>query len=208
MWNTPEGIRVLSDMEWRVFACGLGLLTSLLEEMIDEGDEGEITEVRAFESMSHAQKLCTLAEVATALHDDSIPPPALFAYNEVAIHAVFEMLIGALQDEASLNEDMTLRSLVWQATDSEIKEELELTDPQSIDVVDWHAIIVGFEEMILWDGDYEMADLIVDLPPEKAEALKARFTIDSDYYTAIPAEPDTRKLREARRTLKQLLYRS
>jgi hypothetical protein len=205
MWNSPDGMRVLTAKEWSVFASGLDMLVGLLEEMIDAGDETEITATSAFESMSQEQKLCTLAQVAGALHDAEEPAPMQYAYNEAAVGAVFEMLKGAVQDEMICNDDKCLRTVIWDAIDQEVLEEMESKEMAAFTEEEWYRVIDGFEEANLWDADFDMEEMIVDLPPKQAATLKERLTIAPGYFTAIPPEPTREMLNQARSTLRRLL---
>ncbi|MFT3881794.1 MAG: hypothetical protein QM703_19310 [Gemmatales bacterium] len=146
-----------------------------------------------------------MAQVADALHDPDRSPPDLYAYNEATVSAVYEMLKGAVQDEIVCDDDKSLRTVIWDAIDLEVREEMDTKDMDAMTESEWYSLIDGFEEEILWDGDYDMEDLIMDLPAEQANAIKEQLTISEDYFTAIPPEPTTIMLETARSTLRRLL---
>jgi hypothetical protein len=41
---------------------------------------------------------------------------------------------------------------------------------------------------VLWDGDYQDAQLYVDFPPEKSKELRGMMGIPDDYYMALAEE--------------------
>lgn len=205
MWNTPDGIRVLTTLEWQVFATGLDMLWDFIENDIRQGMEVAYTEVEAFEAMTHEQKLWTLAHVAEALHDRSVPAPSAFAYSDAAVQAVVEIMQGMLHNEIEDDEFDDIRRALWQTINL---EEMKFWRHQKMEKMkqdDWDELVRIYEETILEDGDHELAGLVMDRSPEQADAIKGLMGINADYFAAIPPEPTIEMLDQARSTLKRLL---
>lgn len=208
MWNTPDGIRVLTTPEWKVFATGLDMLCDLIESDIRQGIVGTYTNVEAFESLTHEQKLWTLAHVAEALHETGIPAPRESAYTSASVQAVIEIMQGMLQNEIEENEFDEIRRALWQTIDGEEITTWKNRHIDDLEWKDWDELVHVYEETVLLDGDYELAAIIMDRSPAQADVVKGIMGIDSEYFTAIPPEPTQAMLESARSTLRRLLQTS
>lgn len=204
MWHTADGLRVLTSQEWKVFALGLDMLWSLLDADLENGTESRFTDVEIFESLSHPQKLLILSQVAEALRERNVPAPPDHPYYDAAVQAVIQIMQGMLHDEMEFGESDDNQQALWQVFDW---TEMKSWEPKSIKKMkrkDWDSLVRMFEESIV-DGDHELAALVMDQSPEEAAAFKQIMGIDSDYFTAIPPEPDEAMQSKARATLQRLL---
>lgn len=205
MWNTPDGNRVLATSEWKVFSTGLDMLWDLVESDLKSGIVAVYTAVEAFESLSHEQKLWTLAHVAQALHDRSIPAPAEYAYTDATVQAVIEIMQGMLQNEIEDDDFDDIRTALWETIDWKEMASWENKKIDEMEMDDWDELVHIYEETILLDGDHELAALIMDRSPKQADVIKGMMGIDTDYFTAIPPEPTPAMLESACSTLRRLL---
>jgi hypothetical protein len=114
MWWTSCGERALQGSEWALFREGLDLSWNEVEESMDHPDLW-IFDVEAFDILQPSQKLALLAEVGTALKDESQPHPELTAHNEATIAAIF----GMITTQVGVEIDM--------AADDEVPKELLAT---------------------------------------------------------------------------------
>ena len=204
MWHTADGLRVLTSQEWKVFALGLDMLWSLLDADLENGTESRFTDVEIFESLSHPQKLLILSQVAEALRERDVPAPPDHPYYDASVQAVIQIMQGMLHDEMDFGESDDNQQALWQVFDW---NEMKSWEPKSIKKMkrkDWDSLVRMFEESIV-DGDHELAALVMDQSPEQAAAFKQIMGIDSDYFTAIPPEPDEAMQSKARATLQRLL---
>ncbi len=89
-----------------------------------------------------------------------------------------------------------------------------MSDPQNeepppdnsvLEIEPWRFAVEEFEDRILHDLDFMAEDAYVDLPPEVAEAKRAMFGVDDEYYVACPPEPTKAELAIARKTLAKML---
>jgi hypothetical protein len=210
MWRMQSGNRVLTEAEWALFSVGLDSLWDFIEDDRKEDTSLSETGVDVFDVLQPEQKLALLADVAQALRDPAIPRPRHTAANEGAIAAVFATLRLLLDSELDLSEDdgsTTIRSLLLAAAADSDEQVEELPEPTATDRDDWEVVLECIEGEIFWDSDYAMGDAFLDRPPEEARELLARMTIDPEYYTAIPREPDKAGLIAVRQTLARLLGR-
>lgn len=208
MWNMNSGERVLSDTEWTVFEYGLGVLRDLLEEDLESASDIPGTGVLVFDRLTTEQKFVLLADVASALRDPAVPIPELTAANEGAVAAVINILRDLLEGELDANRSEAnpprtdLRKALLSVGAHDGWEEMPAatdTDSES-----WAFVLDSFEDLILWDIDYELADQFLDLPPDASREIKQMSGIPEDFYIASPIEPDARRLEAARVTLRRM----
>lgn len=207
MWNTSCGCRTLSTSEWAVFAAGLDMLWSMIEDDMENGDETPLTDVAVFESHSNKQKLLILAELADALQLKDVPAPTLVAYNEAAFQAVIEMFRGMLHQEmnSEFAESTMLREMLFKAEGAKSRLPLSREELLKIPQSEWDCKLEGYSEKIQWDSDFEMADQFLDMPPQEARKKMQLMGIDPEYFLTIAPEPTSEQLNKARQTLSRLV---
>jgi hypothetical protein len=212
MWRMQDGDRVLTEAEWALFRVGLDALWDYIEDDRKEQAGLSDTGVRVFDALQPEQKLALLADVGQALRDPAIPTPHHTAANEGAIAGVFAMVRQALEQEIDLGAEekqgeTQVRSLLLAAAKDSDEQPEALPALTEEDVEAWDGVLETIEDRIFWDADYEMGDEFLDRPPEVSRELLARMTIDSEYFTAIPREPDEAGLAAVRQSLARLLGR-
>jgi hypothetical protein len=99
------------------------------------------------------------------------------------------------------------RRLILAAVGEVAGRDYPLPAPADRDRDEWEMRIEEVECRLFWDADWEMADVFLDLPPERARADMVLHGIDPDYFTAVPDDPDPAGLAAARRTLAALTGR-
>jgi hypothetical protein len=57
------------------------------------------------------------------------------------------------------------------------------------DLDDWALLIECLEDSILWEADWDMPELFLDVEPRVGRARKKRLGIDPDYFTALTPDP-------------------
>jgi hypothetical protein len=181
MWRTSCGERTLEGAEARVFA---EALWSLLDEAsLSESDDCELG-VSAFDSLTYGQKVSVLSTVGNGLLRKDVSPVELTAVLEGGIAAIFEHLRNMMAVEIDMPE---LRSN-WRQLVVAARREMEgeeIPDPTCDDLDEWDIETQELADCILWDADYDDADLYVDQPHEKSESLKSMAGIGDSYYLAI-----------------------
>lgn len=208
MWNMHSGKRVLTESEWTVFEYGLGVLRDLLEEELESPSDLPCTGVLVFDRLTTEQKIVLLADVASALRDPAVPIPELTAANEGAVAAVINILRDLLEDELDANRSEAnpprtdlRKALLAVGVEDGWEEMPAATDSDS---ESWAFVLDSFEDLILWDTDYELVDQFLDLPPDAAREIKQMSGIPEDFYIASPIEPDARRLEAARVALRRM----
>lgn len=181
MWWTSCGERTLEGAEAKVFAEALWDL--LDESNLSESDDYGLG-ISAFDGLTYGQKISILFIVGNGLLRKDVPRVELTAVSEGAIAAVFEHLKNLIIIEIDMPELGTnWRELVVTARKEAEGEEIPPTtcnDPE-----EWKIEVDSLAEDILWDADYDDADLYVDQPPEKAAWLKSMARIPNNYYLVI-----------------------
>jgi hypothetical protein len=207
MWHTPAGDRVLTTTEWALVRAGLDLAWDAVEVAAEAGNDAA-TGVRAFNVLQPGQQVALLATVGTALLDPSVPPPPLTAATEGALAAVIDQVRTDLEMELDGGNSTGCRRLILEAVGDVAGREYPLPAPADRDWDEWEMLIEEMESRLFWDADWEMADVFLDLPPERARADMTLHGIDPEYFLAVPDDPDHAGLAAARRTLAELTGRN
>lgn len=211
MWRMQDGNRVLTEAEWRLFSTGLALLRDSIEDDIRSETDNAETGIAVFDRLTLEQKLALLADTAQALRDTATPIPHHTAANEGAIAAVFSMIRVELDTELDAastegeEEPTEIRRLLRAVGAESGEREEPLPDETATDAEAWDWLLEEFEDRIFWDNDFAMGDEFLDLPPDEAREKLRFMRIDSDYYLAVPDDPDEAGLIATRRTLARLL---
>jgi hypothetical protein len=181
MWRTSCGERTLEGTEAKVFAEALlSLLDLAIAEELDYYEAG----IECFDNLTFGQKISVLAIVGNGLLRKDIPPIRLTAVLEGAIAAVFEHLKNQIAFEIDTAESGTS----WRALVVAVRKEMEVENMPELtcdDLDEWEIEVQGLSDAILWDVDYEDAQLYIDYPPEKSKQLKDWARIPDDYFLAI-----------------------
>jgi hypothetical protein len=186
MWHTQAGDRILKGAEAQVFAASLVDLISDIN-LSPEFDDYEL-EIPIFDNLTYNQKITILLVIAKGLFKEDVPMLNLTALNEAAIAAVFEHLKFSLQVEIDNEDDIKYwRTLVRNAL-VELDYE-NIPDANEADPDEWDFAIDFLFELILWDTDYLM-DNLMDDSPEVANTIKKEFGIYNEYFTDIVEDPD------------------
>lgn len=221
MWRTPNGERTMQGAEAALFREAIAEVLERIEDEEDFPDDRCSWGVRVFDGIASGQQLALLAIVARALFDSHVPPPKLNAVNESVIGVMFIAIEQAIQFEIDEADSLTKiggnpfhwRKLVLAAiieTDGSPAPgaDDELPDPTCPDIDEWSILLETLGDGVLWDGDWEMDDLFMDVDPKTSKLRKEFLTIDDDYYTAVAPDPTPEQLAEARRLLRTIVHDS
>jgi len=185
MWHTANGDRVLRGAEARVFAEGLVNLVEL--ELAPDSDFR--FGIPVFDSLTYPQKIAVLHQVANAIFVEEVPAPELTAVLEGAVAAVIQSVRCLLADEIEgvTGGDKSFRKLVSRACrDLDVEP---VPSPSSDSIEDWAFCTDCLHDAILWDIDYLGEGIFVDLPPERAKALKERLCVAEEYFLSVAPDP-------------------
>ena len=180
MWRMSDGDRVLTEAESKVFRLGLKELLAFVESDISNQTDDANTGVLVFDRLTAEQKLTLLAEVTEAICDPKVAMPTHTAVNEGAIMAVLETFRDMLQEEVEMDEiDRTELKDSLLAAIGEYEDQPETWQ-------DWEFLQESLVERILWDLDFEMGDLFLDMPPEQSQVQMEMAGIVPEYFLTIP----------------------
>lgn len=166
----------------------------------------------AFDSLTTSAKLATLRQVAEHLLEETPETLELTAVSESTVYAIFQTLLSVIEMEIDiadeigsemLEEDRNVwcywRSLALQAWDEASKIDGDDDDDGTFFPEDercthlehWEYLTESLADCILWDRDFEMNSLFLDVAPELAQTKKQFLGIENDYYSA--AAPDVKQ---------------
>ena len=201
MWRTPLGNRILSGAEADLFRDGIGSLF----DRVREGDGWE-TGLEIFDRLTTDQKIVHMAHIAKALLYENFSVPKHTATLEGTVAAIYdhlmEMVLLEVEHPQPGEDNHAVRKLILTAA-----QEAEMEDLPGLhetDLEEWTHLIGSLVDRILWDADYEQADLFLDIPPEAAQRIMPEVGIGTDYYTTQPPEPTEDQVQAARRVILRL----
>ncbi|KAG2449850.1 hypothetical protein HYH02_005373 [Chlamydomonas schloesseri] len=188
-WKTSSGERVLLPKEANLFC-------SCIATAIDFADDGESGLLNygdpliqaPFEQLGKNEKYAVLEDVTRALLLETPSCPKLTAINESAIYYVYRWLAEQFDDVDS-GEEVWGAQVIAALQESGAFEEMEgeegdedggyLPKMGCLDRDRWENGCEALADRILWDRDFEMADL---LGHGTKQGIMAFATMDSDYF--------------------------
>lgn len=166
-WDTPIGSRAVHGSERKLIVCSAA---SLLRSKRNSW-------IRVFDQMDSETKAGMLVEVVRRLVEPSSEPLVLTAVNEATIGAIFAHLRQQVEDECDAGRSVEWRSLL---------REVGCKEPvTSNDIRAWSTAIEDSADLVLWDRDYEIEEL-VDAPPHVASEVRQQMGIADDYFSDPP----------------------
>ncbi|MGE3317196.1 MAG: hypothetical protein AB7O26_18925 [Planctomycetaceae bacterium] len=207
-WKTEIGERILLGAESILIRNAMLTMVDLVEDDFANGSVQWEFGVDLFDLLSPAARLAMLAQVGWALLRQTEVCPPLTAINEAAVAAIYAHLNQEIQFEIDSEGELPDPTF-WRRQVLTVFHELgdteELPTSNCVDVTEWDLLLEILSQRVLWDGDFNDADLYVDLPPEHAKIVMSHMTIDESYYTAVAPDPRDSDMPKVRSRLKELL---
>lgn len=214
-WRTQEGERVLAGAEADLYRELMGYMTDAIEEEIENEDSNSQWSygVRMFDRLEPLVRLDLLASVSWSLLRVTETCPSLTAINECVIGAAFRLLDQCVMMEIDseidgIDNESGVGTSTWRhgilAVFKEIGDVEDLPDVGCLDPSEWEILTETLSGRILWDEDFDDADLYLDQTPEKAYFLKNFMSIDAEYFRAVPPSPRESDLPRLRLVLREL----
>jgi hypothetical protein len=205
MWTSGNGEIVLHGKMAALFQNSLKSLVFCVQGGMDTYNE-YITGVRVFDAWTGPEKLAVLEQIASGLLEESVPAPELTAVAEAAVAVVFYQVLDNVHLEIGEGGTKTRRLIL--AARRQLNPDAESLPQASCDDLDkWHLLTEGIIDYVLWDRDWEEKFVKLDHLPEKARMMRKVASIDEDYYSAVPPDPNPQQLASIKENLTRL-YRS
>ncbi|HMO35367.1 MAG TPA: hypothetical protein PKA06_04935, partial [Gemmatales bacterium] len=170
-----------------------------LLEMIDSdkrlGKRARKLGVSAFDRLSYQQKTVLLCQVVHALHDPLVPEMPLSSMSESVVAALFKMMHEilrfnlAFQPPDEKDAQLQFRKAILKAARESNEPLKKVPLLRSTELEPWAEVLNEIEERVLWDADYAMEEMFLDLPPDQAQQKKEFLRIDQDYFVAVAPDP-------------------
>jgi hypothetical protein len=208
-WRTQIGERTLEGAEASLIREALGMMVDMVEQEISDHDDLWDFSVPLFDRLPAPAKLALLAQVGWALLRDTDTYPPLTAINEATVGAIFRHIEQSIHLELDCDDEIDPR-FSWRKDVLAVFE--QIGDPDDLPVLtcadadEWDTLVQMLADRVLWDEDFNDADLYVDKSPEHASILKSMMTIDEDYFTGVPPDPRDSDLPRVRAVIDQLLH--
>lgn len=223
MWHTPIGERVLKNAEGRLLRASLRSVLRIIDEHSDDFDDSPLFSVPLFDELEPAQRLVLLAQIGAALFREDVEPMHLTAVVEATVNALYVNIMNEIEEEIESQAELGAaprqrwRRMVVAACreagldlapDERFDDVQEWITPPDIcctDINAWNDEVTALSDLVLADRDWELADELLDQPPEVAEHLKSHLGIDDDYFTAVVPLTKAAELLRARRSLQEIV---
>lgn len=210
-WRTQIGERIIVGRESELLREAIGTMKDEFEQELEGYTDPWEFDVPLFDELEPLVKLALLRDVGSALLRQTDCCPPLTAINEATIGAMFSHIRQSVEVEIDCQEDIKEVGgdpFFWRRRILNVFHELndidDLPSLDSRDIDEWDIPIVVLTERILWDEDFNDADIYMDLPPEHGELVKRQLSIPAGYFTAIPPNPVEADLPEIRETLREI----
>ncbi len=212
MWQTVVGDRTLIGAEANLARALIGCVQDMIVAGIDVGQQ-HLTEVSLFNTLQPTQQLTVLHEVAKGLLIEEEPAPELTSIREATVYVLYRELVGLIECEIDMSRlegkpDCDLRSLVINVfQEIRYSDNFEISQEYSEEFVaglppvdcpaiaEWNDLAEELADLILWDRDFEMEAILVDLSPDKAEMMKDYLGINQDYFSEAAADANSDEIR-------------
>jgi len=186
MWRTQYGDRTLEGAESVLFA-------EALYSLLDEATSGTVDDyeigIECFDNLTFGQRVSVLSIIGNGLLRKDTLPVRLTAVLEGAIAAVFQHIQELITFEIDTSEFGTswreLVIAVRKQMEGDDTERVQIPEPTCEDLDEWDFQIQKLSGGVLWDGDYQDAQLYIDFSPEKSKELRGMMGIPDDYFMAI-----------------------
>jgi hypothetical protein len=191
-WHTEVGDRSLKGAEAELIRLSLGILTDQVRCEIEcrhiDSDDTWMVGIPLYDALQPTQKLATLARVGRFLLRDTQQCAPLTALNEACVAALYQNVRDLLLDEIETSRAIE-RSFSWrQSVLAAYIECCPESDAPSIDcddVEEWDLLMEVLAARVLWDDDFNDADLFLDASPEDSKTLKERLGNSQGLLAAI-----------------------
>jgi hypothetical protein len=205
MWRTQYGDRILEGTEAVLFA-------EALSSLLDEATSGTVDDyevgIECFDNLTFGQRVSVLSIIGNGLLRKDVPVVRLTAILEGAIAAVFQHIQELVTFEIDTPEfGISWRKLVIAARkqmEGDDSEREQIPEPTCEDLDEWDFQMQRLSDAVLWDGDYEDAQLYVDFSPEKSKELRGMMGIPDDYFMAIADDLSDDEAKEKIKELRKL----
>jgi hypothetical protein len=198
MWRTPNGDRSLSGDE-------AALIKRSLEAVYYNVDDEESTYgVPVFDKLDCDQKVMALSLVGSVLLHKEVEAPIATAILDGTIAVLYDCLKSLVAVEIDLGENPPSPNSVRQMILNVAKQMDYDCDPPNLDSADfedWNQCVDEISNLILWDADHDLGNIVMDAPPELAAHTKEQARINEDYYIALFPTPTRAALKQAHESI-------
>ena len=189
MWNTPTGLRILTGPEALPVRDAISWMVDMIHEEASGYADSHRSNVELFDGLTWTQRLALLDEVSAAL---LLPSPEITncgAVHDATVGAIFGTLEILIEAEIYNGYGFDNRRAVRDAYRSCFEPctddgEVLPTTLGDARLDRWGYVVDLLACRVLHDRDYELADRVLDLDPEKAELFRRLLGIDDSYYAA------------------------
>lgn len=207
MWHTSRGDRTLDGDEAALVSRAIDEMVAALLMHVDEEFEDDATDcvsgIAVYDACTPSQRIGLLHDVAKHLLTETQEPLPLSALADATVAAVFIEIRDQIAIEIGLASDLpeeglsSWRQMVLDAHQSVFPSRADEDHVASThglsatsdDLHEWEAMVEELADLILWDRDFEMAEVFLDIDPGVSRHRRRLLGIDDNYFTTVAPDP-------------------
>jgi hypothetical protein len=217
MWMTGDGARVLQGAHAVLIRNALAFVTDIVKQKADGTATHWQFNVPPFDQLSWEQQMVLLSRVGSALLSIESEAPSQSSLIDATAAVLYAAVRQAVEIEIDDEElfgggddwgRSKTRAPSWRKMVLATCREEEIDDLPSADspeLADWEILVECLAAEILWDFDWQVAELFLDADPGRAHDVKKMMGIEDDYFIDVAPDPNASQVASARQELKQLL---
>jgi hypothetical protein len=207
MWHTSRGDRTLNGDEADLVSRAIEVMVAALLMHVDDDFEDAamdcVSGIAVYDGCTPAQRIGLLHDVAKYLLTETNDPLPLSALTDATVAAIFIEIRDQIAIEIGLGEELaeedqpTWRKMVLAAHRAVFPSRADQEDiagndgivASSRDLRNWEVMVEDLADSILWDRDFEMAEVFLDIDPGVSRHRRRLLGIDDNYFTMVAPDP-------------------
>jgi len=207
MWHTSRGDRTLKGDEAELVSRAIEEMVAALLMHVDDDFEDAATDcvsgIAVYDACTPSQRIGLLHDVAKHLLTETVESLPLSALTDATVAAIFIEIRDQIAIEIGLGEGLTeegrpsWRTMVLAAHRAVFPSRADRDDvagndeivASSRDLRDWEVMVEDLADSILWDRDFEMAEVFLDIDPGVSRHRRRLLGIDDNYFTMVAPDP-------------------
>ncbi|NIL97924.1 MAG: hypothetical protein GTO53_09280 [Planctomycetales bacterium] len=217
MWMTAQGETVLQGGHATLIRAAVRLVADIIEDQEDRATQRWHFNVTPFDKLNWRVQMVLVSRIGEALLCEQVATPKHTELNDATAAVLYaairqsieveidnDELFGGEQDTGTDKQAQpTWREMVLAACDHE--EIIDLPAADSPDFDEWDVLIDCLATQVLWDADWHVVDLFLDVDPQHGEQVHPATDRIQDDFVEEPPEGNEHELLAARHALQKIL---
>lgn len=186
MWHSSRGERTLTGNEAKLVR--EAVLTMVDELQVVPQLQPILLGTFLWDSMTAHQQLAMLDQVSLYLLKPTEVTMELTAAAEATVAAIYKYALTRIEIEVDVTRlgtpESDWREMLLNAIEERFPESNQVSqaDLWNDELSFWNEMIEKLVDEVLWDRDFEMEALFLDISSDQADSMKQYMGINTDYY--------------------------